>query len=252
MAQRRFHTTTRQRTRRIILPRLKWFLTVALAAGALLLIGTACTPSDLQALEGTLQNIDTVSGNVTVKLKDGSIQTYNFNDVSVSTIRQALGKASIEIGDSVTIRRDRDGKVRKVVITRLGTANVTITDDHKKDITLEVADNTSIRLDGDAKGTFADLKVGQNVEAKYDVASGNAIRVSLETEDDDEDYTRAGGSDSESPPRIPHAVAGREACVSCHGQNGAEPFPRDHAGRLDATCTTCHQPQPAGETRKKD
>jgi hypothetical protein len=126
------------------LHRVKLFLTIGLAAGALLLIGTACTPGELQALEGTLQNMDTVSGNVTVKLKDGGIQTYNFNDVSVSTIRQALGKASIEIGDSVTIRRDRDGKVRRVearaaevegVIKSLGTANVTITDDHKKDIT---------------------------------------------------------------------------------------------------------------------
>jgi hypothetical protein len=137
------------------LHRVKLFLTIGLAAGALLLIGTACTPGELQALEGTLQNMDTVSGNVTVKLKDGGIQTYNFNDVSVSTIRQALGKASIEIGDSVTIRRDRDGKVRRVearaaevegVIKSLGTANVTITDDHKKDITLKVADNTSIHI----------------------------------------------------------------------------------------------------------
>jgi hypothetical protein len=243
------------------LHRVKLFLTIGLAAGALLLIGTACTPGELQALEGTLQNMDTVSGNVTVKLKDGGIQTYNFNDVSVSTIRQALGKASIEIGDSVTIRRDRDGKVRRVearaaevegVIKSLGTANVTITDDHKKDITLKVADNTSIRLGEDAKGTFADLRVGQSVEAKYDVVSGNAIRISLETEDDVEDSVRAGGSDSESPPQVPHAVAGREACVSCHGQNGAEAFPKDHAGRVDATCTGCHQPRPAGEIRRKD
>jgi hypothetical protein len=247
--------------RRVILSRLRRLFSIGLAAGALLIIATACTPGDLQALEGTLQNIDTVSGNVTVRLKDGSIQTYDFNNVSVSTIRQALGKGSIEIGDSVVITRDRDGRVRKVearasevegVIKSLGTATVTITDDHNKDITLKVADNTSVRLGEDAKGTFSDLKAGQRVRAKYDVASGNAIRISLDTEGEDQDSTRAGGSDSEGPPRIPHVVAGREACVSCHGQNGAEPFPKNHAGRTSETCQSCHQPRPAGEIRGKD
>jgi predicted CXXCH cytochrome family protein len=246
------------------LRRLKWFFTIGLAAGAMLLIGAACTPGDLQALQGTLQNIDTVSGNVTVKLNDGSVQTYNFNDVNVSTIRQALGTASVEIGDGVTVERDRDGRVRKVeasaaevqgVIKGLGTARVTIDVDSKSDITLHVADNTSVRLTENARGTFSDLKVGQNVQAKYDVASGNAVRISVAGTDKNEGSSGTGGPDSEGPPRIPHAVVGREDCVSCHGQNGAVPFPKDHGGRTSAICQGCHQASPAspaGQGGKED
>ncbi len=41
---------------------------------------------------------------------------------------------------------------------------------------------------------------------------------------------------------IPHAIAGKEDCVSCHrvGQ-GHSAMPTDHEGRDNASCTTCHK-----------
>ena len=46
----------------------------------------------------------------------------------------------------------------------------------------------------------------------------------------------------EEATAIPHTLAGRDNCVQCHGESGFKPFPDDHAGRDNDTCTTCHQP----------
>ncbi len=52
---------------------------------------------------------------------------------------------------------------------------------------------------------------------------------------------------------IPHAIAGHEDCLLCHGPQGVRPYPVDHAGRSTQTCTACHSPlaqvgPTAGET----
>jgi hypothetical protein len=43
-------------------------------------------------------------------------------------------------------------------------------------------------------------------------------------------------------PQVPHPIAGREACTSCHQVGGAAPtgLSASHQGRTDATCLTCH------------
>ncbi|HEX9115938.1 MAG TPA: hypothetical protein VGA61_07715, partial [Anaerolineae bacterium] len=41
---------------------------------------------------------------------------------------------------------------------------------------------------------------------------------------------------------IPHGVAGREQCDTCHGPKGAKPYPADHAGRPNISCQVCHSP----------
>lgn len=42
------------------------------------------------------------------------------------------------------------------------------------------------------------------------------------------------------PSLVPHTLAGRADCLSCHGPAGAHPFPVDHARRSNKTCTACH------------
>ncbi len=158
----------------------------ALLAAAML-VGTAgCTPAELQALQGTLKNVDSVSGNVTVTLKDGTTRTFNFTDVKVDTIKQALGSATLEIGDNVTVKI-RDRHVEEVqadyaevdgTIKGVGTANVTVTTKKQGDITLGVTANTTIRKEGKVL-TLSDLKTGEQVEVKYDVASENALRINV-------------------------------------------------------------------------
>jgi hypothetical protein len=44
-------------------------------------------------------------------------------------------------------------------------------------------------------------------------------------------------------PLIPHEIAGREQCLTCHDPSGSiRPAPQDHAGRTVDTCQTCHKP----------
>ena len=76
---------------------------------------TACSPAELLALQGIIQNADTLSGTITVVMKDGSIQTFNFADVKVETIIAAIGGLSLEPGDPVTIKLDKNGHVQEVV-----------------------------------------------------------------------------------------------------------------------------------------
>ncbi len=175
----------------------KPFLLAAILAVVMLVGVAGCTPGEIQALQGTVQNVDSISGNVTVTLKDGSTKTFNFTDVKVETIRQALGSASLEVGDQVTVKASKNGKVKGLevqkaevggVIKSLGTDNVTITTKKKGDITLQVTSDTRIRIEDKGTANFSDLKVGQKVEAKYDVTSKNALRINVElAEEEDED-----------------------------------------------------------------
>jgi len=42
-------------------------------------------------------------------------------------------------------------------------------------------------------------------------------------------------------PLIPHPLEGRSDCRSCHGLEGTEPFPNDHALRPNDVCFACHK-----------
>jgi hypothetical protein len=166
----------------------KLFFSVGGLISLVMLIGiVSCTPAEIQALQGTLQNVDSISGNVTVKLNDGTTNTFNFNDVKIETIRQSLGGATLEIGDQVTVRIRTNGHIEEVdahyaeaggVINSLGTGNVTFTS-KKGDITLNVTPDTKIRIEDKGNATSVDLKVGQKIEAKYDVSTKNALIIMM-------------------------------------------------------------------------
>ena len=152
------------------------------------LVGVAgCTPADLQALQGTLKNVDSASGNVTVTLKDGTTKTFNFSDVKVATIAQALGGASLQVGDQVTIKANTDGNVEEVdspnaqiegTIKSVGTNSITVTTTQNADIILNITTNTTIRI-GDKVTTLSNLTAGQNVVVRYDASTKNAIRINV-------------------------------------------------------------------------
>ncbi len=42
-------------------------------------------------------------------------------------------------------------------------------------------------------------------------------------------------------PAVPHPVEGREDCLACHDAGQIKPFPEDHAGRSNDSCTMCHE-----------
>ena len=169
----------------------KLFGLVALLAVVLLLGLTACSAQDVQSFQGILNKIDGLSGNVTVTLKDGTTTTFNLADVNLDTIVNALGNASLDIGDNVTIKKDNHGKVKRLEVRKadvegtiqsLTADNVTITTEKRGDITLQVTPETLIITKSTGRTALSDLKVGQKVEAKYDVASLKALKLKIDFE----------------------------------------------------------------------
>lgn len=206
----------------------KIFLVGMLIVAMLVTVGfTGCSAEQLIALQGVIQNADTLSGTITVKMQDGSIQTFNFADVKVETVIAALGGLSLEPGDTVIIKQDKNGQVQEVIgsfakvdgiISGLGTDSVSINTEKGANITLEVTPETVIRIEGDGAvddvddgavedvdegdvedvddgdvedvgdgdiedrgaGNFTDLQVGQQVEAKYDVTSLEALTITVD------------------------------------------------------------------------
>lgn len=169
----------------------KLFGLVALLAVVLLLGLTACSAQDVQSFQGILNKIDGLSGNVTVTLKDGTTTTFNLADVNLDTIVNALGNASLDIGDNITIKKDNHGKVRRLevrnadvegTITSLTADNVTITTEKRGDITLQITPETLIITKSTGRTSVSDLKVGQKVEAKYDITSLKALKLKIDFE----------------------------------------------------------------------
>ncbi len=155
---------------------------------------TGCTTGELKAIEGVIQNIDTVSGNITVVTKDGSIQTFDFTGVKAETIKQALGSLSIEPGDTVIIKEDENGDVQEIegnnaeidgIIKSLGADSLVITTEKRGDITLGITPETVIRIEDEGALAFADLQVGQQVEVKYDVTSLEALKIKVDIDEEE-------------------------------------------------------------------
>jgi hypothetical protein len=187
-----------------------------------MLVGfTGCTQAEALALQGTLKNVDSVSGNVTVMLKDGTTQTFNFNNVSIDTIKQAIGNATLEVGDNVTVKI-RQQHVEEVhaeyaevdgTIKSKGADNVTITTEKHGDVTLKVNAQTKIVVGDNKTAALANLAIGQQVEAKYDVATMTAIRITTETD-------REGKGPLAQVEGIVRAVVGNTVTISFgHGDN---------------------------------
>jgi hypothetical protein len=142
----------------------------------------------LQAFEGTVQNADSVSGMLTVKLTNGTTTTFNYTDVSVGTTRNTLGSATFETGDRVTIKQDKHGHVEKLqvgnadidgTIKSLDTNSLTISTQRNRDITLQLTPETQTKIGYEGTAVFSDLKAGQTIDAKYNVTSMKALKLDV-------------------------------------------------------------------------
>jgi hypothetical protein len=171
----------------------KLFGLVALLLGVMLLGLTACSAADMQSLKGILKNVDSLSGNVTVTLKDGSTQTFNLANINLDTILNTPGNLSFDIGDNVTVKINKHGKITGIgtqnaeadgFIKSLGTDNVTITTDNNSSITLKVTPFTLIITKSEGRGLFSDLQVGQTIEARYNITNMTALKIKTDYQKD--------------------------------------------------------------------
>jgi hypothetical protein len=74
----------------------------------------------------------------------------------------------------------------------------------------------------------------EEVTGEEEEVTGEEEEVTGEEEEEEEVAGEA--------PAIPHSLDGRENCLACHDIGGMRPFPDDHVGRDNESCTVCHQP----------
>ncbi len=194
--------------------RQKIFLASILIAAMLLTVGAfGCSGGQdggqLTALEAVIQDMNSLSGIVTVKTEEAVTRSFNLADVKATTIVEAVGGLCIDLGDEVIVKEDEDGEVKEIVgnfseaegiIKELGVDSMVIAmdgeedeeegeeeeeDEEEGDITLGITPETVIRIEEGAAINFTDLQVGWQVEAKYDVTSLEAVEI--EIDDDEED-----------------------------------------------------------------
>ena len=160
----------------------------------MLLAAMACAPSDIQLIEGILQNVDSVNGEITIVTKDGKTVTLTIaTQAPIETEGASSALETLELGASLEVEVDGDGRVAqrievrqaKVegVIVEIAGDEVTLESDRGRRVTVRVTDRTRIELEDDFPGTLADLQVGAEVEVKFDPDSKVAFRIDAEEEE---------------------------------------------------------------------
>ena len=165
--------------------------------------------ADTAVINGILQNVDSVSGEVTVQLKDGTTTTFNLEDVDVEALQAIAGSAVLQAGDEVELTLDDDDSVTSltpstaktegtVVNVDLDASTVTIDAENGVHFTVIVEANTEIKAKGRGSSTsdITELIPGLNVKVNYDPETSVASKIQFrrqglggddENDKDDED-----------------------------------------------------------------
>jgi uncharacterized lipoprotein YehR (DUF1307 family) len=166
----------------------KFFISTIILVLVMMLGITSCSPGDMKTFEGILKQVDGISGNVTVTMKDGTTATFNLSDIELNA---GDGGLSLRPGDNVTCEKDRNGKIRKVKVCYAeiqGTIksilgdNVTVATLKRGDVSILVTPKTIITMAENNRAALADLAVGQKVTAKYEVITKNAVKIIVHLE----------------------------------------------------------------------
>ncbi len=166
----------------------------AVVVPVVLVAAAACTPSEQELIEGFLQNVDSVNGEITIVTKDGRTVTLTIDtEAPVEAEGASPALEGLELGVSVEVEVDEDGRVAQRIearqakiegiITEIEGDNVTVETDRGRTRTLTITDSTRIKLDEDFPGILADLQPGLEVKVKFDPESLVAFRVDTEEEE---------------------------------------------------------------------
>ena len=165
-------------------------------AGAMLLAG--CNAAQEELIRGVLENVDSVSGEVTVTLDDGRTITVNLADVGLDTLDATAGGATLDSGDAITIEVGDDDQPRALKahkakvegpITALdaGARTLSVEAGNGETITLSITAQTEFEGEDGVGEDFASLSVGLRVEAKYDIETLDVLNLEVEGDDKDDD-----------------------------------------------------------------
>lgn len=170
------------------------FTLLTFVMASVLVVASACTPSEVKLVEGILQNVDSVNGEITIVTEDGRTITLTIaTEAQVETEGATSALEALEPGVSVEVEVNDDGQVAQHIKARLAKVEgvivgiegneVTVESERGRRVTVLVTDRTRIELEEDFPGTLADLRVGAEVEVKFDPESRVAFKVDTEEEE---------------------------------------------------------------------
>jgi hypothetical protein len=155
---------------------------------------SGCTPEEVKQLEGIIQNVDTVKGEITIVTKDGETVTL---DVDTGASVEAEGGSSnletLEVGASIQVDVNEDNQVVQSIkaqqaeiegeIVQLAGDEVTIETEDGERVTILVSEDTRIDTEDASSGPSRSLHVGEKIETRYDPESKEAFTVSGQEEE---------------------------------------------------------------------
>ena len=171
---------------------------LAMLAPLILLAALACEGLEAELVRGILQDVDTVSGEITITTNDGKTITLNI-DTAASVETASAGSTlpssfqTLEPGTSVEVELDDDGHGVRGIVARLAQAKgtvvaiegdeVTVESSRGQQATVQVTERTRIRLEDNFPGQLADLTLGSEVKIKFDPV--NRVAFKIDTEDEE-------------------------------------------------------------------
>ena len=160
----------------------------------LLLLALACTPADVELIQGILQDVDSANGEITIVTKDGKTVTLTIStDATVETEGASSAIETLEPGASIEVEVNDDGRVAHHIrahqaklqgrIVGIEGNEVTIESRRGRTVMVLVTGVTRIELEDDFRGTLSDLRVGSEVEVKFDPDSRVAFKIDFDEEE---------------------------------------------------------------------
>ncbi|MFC1899511.1 DUF4382 domain-containing protein, partial [Chloroflexota bacterium] len=128
----------------------KYVLTLALVF--IMVFTVACTPSETKQLEGIIQNVDSVNGEVTIVTEDGETITVTITtDTSLESDGNAASLDQLEAGVSIEVEVNEDSQVVDQITARdvekkLGTLQINVTDPPPADVEKAIVYLTNIEV----------------------------------------------------------------------------------------------------------
>ncbi len=196
-------------------------ITAVLIGATALLAAVGCSDlenADPPVLNGILQNVDSISGEVTVELKDGTTATFNLDDVDVGQLQAIAGTALLEAGDEVTeLTFDNDSSVTSVsplIVKIEGTVleidsealTISVVAENGIELTVNVDPQTrfSARGKGPSESSLDELTVDTEIDLEYNHKTMHATRIHFSRNNDSDDVDNEDDGESEHEDEEEH------------------------------------------------
>jgi len=146
--------------------------------------------ADTTLVTGILQNVDSVSGEVTVQLNNGTTTTFNLEDVNIEELATIAGSAILQAGDQIELMLGSDNLVASMApsvakiegtIFNIDTdeSSLTVDTENGVQLTVNIDEQTEIKAKGTgiSSANIFKLVAGMEVKVIYDAETSQSSMI---------------------------------------------------------------------------